>query len=98
MDPELKNLLEENLKLSKENNKLLLKIYGIQRWIQITRILYWIIIIGVSFGAFYYIKPFVGNLFNVYTGGSAGFTNIGNITDSLSDKQQIQNLLKSLNE
>jgi hypothetical protein len=98
MDPELKNLLEENLKLSKENNVILLKLYKIQRWVQITRILYWVVIIGVSFGAFYYIKPFLGNLLNVYTGGSTGFNNISDITNSFSDKQQIQDLLKSLNE
>ena len=52
MDPETKQLLEENIKLSKENNELLLKLYRIQRWAQITRIIYWFLIIGFSVGAF----------------------------------------------
>jgi hypothetical protein len=69
VDPDIKNLLEENLRLSKENNELLLKVRRVQRWSQISRIFYWIIIIGISFGAFYFIQPYIGNLLNVYTKG-----------------------------
>lgn len=99
MDPEVKNLLEENLKLSKENNGLLLKLYKIGRWAQITRILYWFIIILVTLGAFYFLKPYLGNLMNVYTGGVSGIGNINDVTNSFKDnKQQMQDLLKSLNE
>ena len=60
MDPELKQLLEENLRLSKENNVLLLKIRNIQRWAQITKILYWFVIIAAAVGALYFIKPYLG--------------------------------------
>jgi len=98
MEPNVKQLLEENLKLSKENNELLLKVYKIEHWAQITRVLYWFIIIGVSIGAFYFIKPFLGNITNLYTGGVSGINNIGDITKNLSNKEQIQDLLKSLNE
>lgn len=98
MDPEVKQLLEENLKISKENNELLLKVRSVQKWAQITRILYWVAIIGASFGALYYLKPYLGNLTNIYTGGVSGINNFGDISDSLKDQQQIQDLLKSLNE
>ena len=98
MDPEVKNLLEENLRLSKENNQLLLKIRSVQRWAQITRALYWVAIIGVSFGALYYLKPYLGNLLNVYTGGVSGVQNISDISKTLKDQQQIQDLLKELNK
>ncbi len=97
MDPEVKNLLEENLKISKENNLLLLKVRSVQRWAQITRIFYWIAIIGASFGALYYLKPYLGNLINVYTGGVSGVQNFSDISNSLNDQQQIQDLLKELN-
>jgi len=96
MEPDVKQLLEENLKLSKDNNELLNKLYRIQRWAQITRILYWVIIILVALGAFYYIKPLLGNLLNVYTGGVSGIDNIGEITNKLKDQQQIQYLLENL--
>ena len=95
---DVKRLLEENLKLSKENNVLLQKIHSIQRWAQITRVLYWLVIVGVSIGAFYFIKPFLGNITNLYTGGVSGINNIGDITKNLSSKEQIQDLLKSLNQ
>ena len=99
MDQEEKHLLEENLRLSKENNVLLLKIRSVQRWAQITRIFYWFLIIGVSIGAFYFIKPYLGNLLNVYTGGVSGINNISDITKNLKNGQiDIQDLLKSLNE
>ncbi|MFA5773351.1 MAG: hypothetical protein WC908_01600 [Candidatus Paceibacterota bacterium] len=99
MEEETKKLLEENLRLSKENNKILLKLYKIQRWAQITRIFYWFLIIGVSVGAFYFIKPYLGNLLNVYTGGVSGINNVSDITKNLKNGgADIQNLLKSLNE
>ena len=99
MDQDVKHLLEENLRLSKENNELLLKIRSVQRWGQITRIFYWFIIIGVTIGAFYYIKPYLGNLLNVYSGGVSGINNISDITKNLNNGQtNIQDLLKSLNE
>ncbi len=98
MDQELKNLLAENLKLNQENNGLLKKIYNIERWRQITRALYWVVIIGVTFGAFYYIKPFLNNMLNIYSGGVSGMDNIGQITKNLSETEQIQNLLKTINE
>jgi hypothetical protein len=94
MDPEVKKLLEENLKLSKENNIMLLKIRSVQRWAQITRIFYWFIIIGITIGAFYFIKPYLGNLLNIYTGGVSGISNV-DISKSLKD---IQTNVKGLYE
>jgi len=98
MDPEIKHLLEENLRLSKENNQLLLKVRNVQKWAQITRIFYWIAIIGASFGALYYLKPYLGNLMNVYTGGVSGTSNFSDFSKSLKDQEQIKDLLKALNE
>ena len=98
MDQEEKQLLEENLKLSKENKVLLLKIRSVQRWSQISRIFYWFIIIAVSFGAFYYLQPYLGSLLNVYTGGVSGVNNISDMTKNLKNNQGgVQDLLNSLN-
>ncbi len=96
MDPEVKQLLEENLRLSKENNVLLTKIRSVQRWSQISRIFYWFIIIGASLGAFYYLKPYLGNLVNIYSGGVSGVNNISDITKNFN-QSQINDLLNSLN-
>jgi len=66
MDPEAKQLAEENLRLSKENNELLLKVYKIQKWGQIMRVGYYVVLILVGLGALYFIKPFLGSLLSVY--------------------------------
>lgn len=65
MDSEVKNLLIENVKFSKENNVLLLKLYRIQRWNQITNISYWVFIILITVGAFHFLQPYLGNLINM---------------------------------
>jgi hypothetical protein len=66
MDQDIKKLLEDNLTLNKENNELLLKLYKVQRFAQITRIIYWVVIVGVAVGAFYFIQPFLNTLLGVY--------------------------------
>ena len=76
MEGDIKKLLEDNLNLNKENNRLLLKLYNIQRWAQVTRIIYWFIIIGITIGAFYFIKPFLSGILNVYGIDSSKFGNI----------------------
>ena len=98
MDQEIKSLLEENIKISKENNVLLLKVRSVQRWGQITRVLYWFIILAATFGSFYFLKPYLGNILNVYTGDASGINSFSDITKSLSDKQQVKELLESLNQ
>lgn len=67
MDQEERSLLEENLRISRENNLLLLKIRSVQRWASITRILYWAVLIGISFGAFYFLQPYIENIMKIYS-------------------------------
>lgn len=90
---ELKNLLKENLELARKNNKLLNKLWNIQKWLQISRTFYWIIIIGFAFGVFYYLKPILGNFINIYTGK---VTDINMIRDSVKNMstKELQELLK----
>jgi len=99
MDQEVKSLLEENIKISKENNELLLKIRNVQRWSQITRYLYWFVLLGISLGAFYFVKPYLNNLLSLYTGGDLGsIPNIGDMGKNLNNQEeQIQSLLNILN-
>lgn len=96
MDGELKNLLEENLKLSKENNELLIKVRRVQKWAQYSRVFYWFIIIGITFGAFYFIQPYLENLLNLYTGG-VGISNTS-IKEGLSNTEAVSDLIKELNQ
>jgi hypothetical protein len=98
-DSDIKKLLEENLKLSKENNELLKKVRAFQRWSQITKVLYWFVIILVAAGAFYFIQPYLGGILNLYSGGVSDIGSVKNIKDTLTNSTQSwQDLIKDVNQ
>lgn len=59
-------LLLENLELSKQNSKKIKKIHSYMRRTFFAKILYWIVIILVTVGAFYYIQPHVNRVLESY--------------------------------
>ncbi len=58
MTPEDRRLLEEVKALTEENSKVLKSIQRMNRTSAALKIIYWIVILGVSFGAFYFIQPY----------------------------------------
>ena len=62
MDSELKQLLEKTYSLVEENNKILHKMRHAQKVASFMRIVYWLLIIGISIGAFYFLQPYVNKL------------------------------------
>ena len=65
MDQEERELLNNTFSLVKENNKMLHKIRSSQKWASFMRIVYWLIIIGISIGAFYYLQPYITQMQNI---------------------------------
>jgi len=70
MDPESKKLLEETFELEQDNNKLLRSMKRAMLWTRVMNVVYWLIIIGISLGAFYFLQPYFNRLVTVY--GSLG--------------------------
>ncbi|MBX4210645.1 hypothetical protein KW783_01605 [Candidatus Parcubacteria bacterium] len=68
MTPEEKEMLERALNLAEENNKMLRGMRRSMRVGTILRVVYWIIIIGLAFGSFYFLQPYLNQLGEVYTG------------------------------
>ena len=67
MDPELKQLLMQNLKVAKANHEILKGIRSHNRWQRFTKVLYWIIVIAVIFGGYIYIvEPFLDRANEAY--------------------------------
>lgn len=66
MDDELRSLVEETKELVEENNKILKSMRRNARFGALARIVYWIVILGIGVGAFYYVKPYVEQLMKVY--------------------------------
>jgi hypothetical protein len=75
-DSETHKLLKETFELSKDNNKMLKRLQSNMRWGRFIHSLYWIIIIGSAFGAYYFVQPYIDQLLQVYSG-------VQNIGDSI---------------
>ena len=68
MDVETKAMIESLSRQQAESHQLLKKIYRVNQINLYTKFAYWIFLILLALGSFYFIKPFVGNLVNVYGG------------------------------
>ena len=66
MGPEDKQILKKTLELAQENNKMLHSIRRGMWWGRITRIIYWVLIIGASIGAYYYLTPYIDSAIGAY--------------------------------
>jgi len=62
----IEKLLEENLLISKENNKLLLGMRRGQRVAFWMRVFYFLVVTGFIFGAFYVVAPFIKSTLEIY--------------------------------
>lgn len=88
MTPEERSLLERTASLTEENNKILLSIRRSSRISLALRVMYWVVIILVSFGTFYFIQPYVETMTNLLNGGANN--------DGAVQSQSSTSLLKSL--
>jgi len=79
-----KDSLEEILKLTKENNKILKKQLSAMRWSRAFKVVYWIIIVGIALGSYYYIQPYIDGILNTYQSIGAGMQNINKTLDSVN--------------
>ena len=72
MNPEERALIEETLAISRENNNILKSMRRSARLGRIMQITYWLLIIGASVGAYYFIQPYIEQLLGVYSGVQDG--------------------------
>ena len=74
MDENDRDLLEKTHELAEDNNRMLKKLYSAYRWSRNTKIAYWTIIILLTFGAYYFIKPYIDFLTDTLGMGNATST------------------------
>ncbi len=67
MNPDERQLLERTNKLAEENNKILKSLRTAHRWSAFFNFIYWVVIIGVAVGAFYFLQPYVNTLLKAYS-------------------------------
>ena len=66
MEPEIKELLEKDVELSEENNKILKKMMFSSRISLVLNITKWVIIVGSILGITYWLAPQLETLLNTY--------------------------------
>lgn len=98
MNPDEKRLLEENLAVSKETNELLKKVVSAQRWGRIFHIFYWVLIIGASVGAYYFVQPYLQTVLGNYESIMSGLEKVQKTTGSLPDSSPLNSLLNNLRQ
>lgn len=86
MTPEEKELLQKTYELSEENNKILHSLRRSNRVRSFFRIVYWVLIICVSVGAFYYIQPYVNVVIKAYQGIQNDINTFKTTTGSIMDR------------
>jgi hypothetical protein len=87
MTPEERELLTQSIKLAEENNKMLRGIRRSNRVSTFFRVLYWMIILGTAFGAYYAIQPRIQPYLEIiiknYSGMKDTVDSIKKVTDKL---------------
>ena len=79
MNPDERKMLKENLELSQENNEMLRAIRRSMFWGGVIKAIYWILIIGVAIGAFYFLQPYMDTFAKAYSDIKANFNNVGSL-------------------
>jgi len=85
MDPNTNQLLRDILETTEENNKLLRKMHRSMVWGRVFRFIYWMIIIGLALGSYYYLQPYLETLWATYQNISSGVDSIQNATSQVPD-------------
>lgn len=95
MDQHLDERLTKIEKRLEENHALLVRIRRVQRNAHLFRLIYWLVIIGLGLGAFYYIEPYLRQITQIYTGFQEGQQSLNAIQD-VRNFDQLLDQLKGL--
>ena len=80
MNPDEKQMLQESLELSRQNNAMLHSMRRIQKWASFMRIVYWILIIAVSYGAYKYTEPYLNKAMQIFQSTQTDLNSLKSIT------------------
>ncbi len=103
-EQDIKEILQKNLEASQESLSILKGMRRAQRWGAVAKVFKWALIIGISFGAYYYIEPYLNKMLDAYTQINATIntvqktgSKINSVTASSTDfLKKLDGLLKGL--
>ncbi len=65
---ELKELVQKDMAVNAETNRLVHQMRRSARWNMLFQILYWLVILGILGAGYYYASPYIYNLLHLYQG------------------------------
>ncbi|HEY9480698.1 MAG TPA: hypothetical protein VIR98_00505 [Candidatus Paceibacterota bacterium] len=98
MTPEEKALLIEVRDLARENNEVLRSIRRSNRLSTFFKVLYWVLILGLSFGAYWLIQPYVDMLkgsLGAIQGNPSAETSDYSLSGALNNLKELNTLYKN---
>ncbi len=85
MTPEERSMLERTYKIAEENNAILRTMRRNNRLSTAVRIFYWLVIIGIAFGAFYYLQPYFESLLGLVDQAQKSFQTVNGTVGQVQD-------------
>lgn len=83
MTDEEKELLKQTYTLAQDTNDKVTRLYRSYKWGRALKIFYWLIIIGLSLGAYWLIQPYINQLTQVYSSLGDTINNIHSTSQNL---------------
>ena len=88
--------LDDMYKLVQENHEVLHDLLRRERLATFGRVLYWIIVLGTLFGAYYYVKPIVQVFMPQYESFNTAIQKINDASYNLPEVNSIKNFFETL--
>ena len=85
MSPEERQILIQTHRMVEENNALLRKMRRAALLGQVFHVLYWVVIIGLSVGAYYVVQPYVDQIRGIYSGVQTDVGAVKNVAKELGN-------------
>jgi len=85
--------LQEILELTRENNHLLKGVHSRARWGMFFWILRWAIVLGIIFGAYYYVEPFVQSASDTYHRTTDSLRRLQTTGDNITNNRAFQMMM-----
>ena len=99
-DSELKELLQKNLELTAENNRILRSMRRMAFWGGLIKFVVWgVLLIGLPLAAYYvYVAPYLPQLLSAYAEFESGVSEVRSIRADLGADNPLSNLLQILQQ
>lgn len=82
--------LQEILELTRENNHLLKGVHRRARWGMFFWILRWAIVVGILFGAYYYVEPYIQKATDTYQKTTQTIQHLQSSADKITNNGAVQ--------